>query len=559
VATPAVLLLLASAIRGAQPGYRILPTFLNIADSAHVDFRCEPSKTSRKYLLETMVGGVAMLDYDGDGRLDLFFVNGAALQDPMPKGAIPDKSNPRYWNRLYHNNGDGTFTDVTEEAGLRGQFYGQGVAVGDYDNDGRPDLYVTGFGRNSLYHNNGDGTFRDVTENAGVPASGWSTGAVFVDYDRDGALDLFVTRYVEWDFEPARYCGTKGPDLRAYCHPENYKPVSSLLFHNNGDGTFTDVTQKSGIAKALGKGLGVDINDYDRDGWPDIFVANDAVAEQLFHNNHDGTFTEAGLIAGASFDDDGHAFSGMGINFDDYNNDGWPDLFVSALATQKYALFRNIKGVFEYVSGPSGISKITTSHSGWGVGMFDYDNDGWKDLFIAQSHVLDNVERSLPSQRYREPMMLLRNVHGETFEDVSARSGAIFQTPLVARGAAFGDLNNDGFMDMAVECLEGKSLVLRNQGHNANHWLLINTVGKVSNRDGIGAVIRLVAGSGMEQYAMVKTSGSYFSASDKRVHFGLGSDKNVKLLEITWPSGIVQRLRDIPADQILTITEPTRK
>jgi hypothetical protein len=508
-----------------------------------------------------MVGGVAMLDYDGDGYLDLFFVNGAELKDPMPKGAAPDKSAPRYWNRLYRNNANGTFTDVTETSGLGGRDYGQGVAVADYDNDGRPDLYVTSFGRNALYHNNGDGTFSDVTERAGLKASGWSTGAVFLDYDRDGLLDLFVTRYLEWDFEPARYCGSTGAGLRAYSHPENYKPVSSLLFHNNGDGTFADVTQKSGLARALGKGLGVDINDYDRDGWPDIFVANDAVAEQLFHNNGDGTFTEVGLISGVSFNDDGHAFSGMGVSFEDYNNDGWPDVFVDALANQQYALFRNGNGVFEYLSGPSGIGKITRSHSGWGAGLFDYDNDGWKDLFVAQSHVLDNVELSLPSQRYRESMLLLHNAHGRTFEDVSARSGSIFQTPLAARGAAFGDLNNDGFMDVAVECLEGKSLILRNQGANGNrnHWLLINTVGKKSNRDGIGAVIRLVAASGQEQYAMVKTSGSYISASDKRVHFGLGSDKNVKLIDITWPSGIRQRLHNIPSDQILTVNESARQ
>jgi hypothetical protein len=550
-----LLLLVIGPMKGEHAGKSRLPTFVNIADSAHVAFKCEPSKTSRKYLIETMVGGVAVFDYDGDGLLDLFFVNGAALRDPMPKGAIPDKSDPRFWNRLYHNNGDGTFTDVTAKAGLQGKYYGQGVAIGDYDNDGHPDIYVTNFGHNTLYHNNGDGTFTDVTEKAGVGASGWSAGAAFIDYDRDGWLDLFVTRYLDWDFEPDIWCGATGPGMRAYCHPENYRPVSSLLFHNNRDGTFTDVTEKSGIAKYPGKGLGVDINDYDHDGWPDIFVANDAIAEQLFHNNHDGTFTEVGIQSGISYDENGGHFSGMGVSFDDYDNDGWPDLFVGDLANQMYALFHNQNGLFEYVTGTTGLARTTITHSGWGTKFFDYDNDGWKDLFVAQSHVMDNVEVSMPALRYREPMLLLHNNHGR-FEDVSQQSGEVFKLPLVARGAAFGDLDNDGFVDIVVHCLEGNSLVLRNQGGNGNHWLLINTVGTVSNRDGIGATVRLVSESGLEQYAMVKTSGSYFSASDKRVHFGLGSEKMARLVEITWPSGIVQRLENVRADQILTVKEP---
>jgi enediyne biosynthesis protein E4 len=554
----APLLVFAALLSGEEAGRPGRPTFVNIADSAHVAFKCEPSKTSRKYLIETMVGGVAVFDYDGDSLLDIFFVNGAALQDPMPRGKVPDKSDPRYWNRLYHNNGDGTFTDVTEKAGLQGKFYGQGVAIGDYDNDGRPDIYVTNFGHNTLYHNNGDGTFTDVTEKAGVGASGWSAGAAFVDYDRDGRLDLFVTRYLAWDFEPDIWCGATGPGMRSYCHPENYQAVSSLLFHNNGDGTFTDVTEKSGLAKAPGKGLGVDINDYDHDGWPDIFVANDAIAEQLFHNNHDGTFTEVGIEAGTAYDENGSHFSGMGVSFDDYDNDGWPDVFVGDLANQMYALFHNQKGHFEYVTGLTGLARTTISHSGWGTKFFDYDNDGWKDLFVAQSHVMDNVELSLPALHYREPMLLLRNNHGR-FEDVSGQSGEVFKLPLVARGAAFGDLDNDGFVDIAVHCLEGTSLVLRNQGGNGNHWLLINTVGTVSNRDGIGAVVRVVSESGVEQYAMVKTSGSYFSASDKRVHFGLGAEKIARLVEITWPSGIMQRLTNVRADQILTVKEPAKK
>lgn len=549
-------ILFAAASRGAESRLRS-PTFTDVARSSHVDFQCNPSKTSRKYLVETMVGGVAMFDYDGDGRLDLFFVNGAALEDPMPAGKVPDKADPRYWNRLYHNNGDGTFTDVTERAGLRGLFYGQGVAVGDYDNDGRADLYVTNLGHNILYHNNGNGTFSDVTETAGVAASGWSTGAAFVDYDRDGLLDLFVTRYLAWDFEPDIWCGPRGPGMRSYCHPNNYQAVSSLLFHNNGDGTFTDVTSRSGFAGVLGKGLGVDINDYDRDGWPDIVVANDSAPEQLFHNNRNGTFTNVGVTAGVSYDDDGRTFSGMGVSFDDYDNDGWADIFIDDLANQKYALFHNLRGLFEYVTGPAGLERVTAMHSGWGTGLFDYDNDGWKDLLVAQSHVMDNIEKTLPSQHYRESLMLLRNNHGK-FDDVSEVSGPVFKTPLVARGAAFGDLNNDGFVDVAVQCLEGNSLLLQNGGGNGYHWLMIDTIGTESNRDGIGAVVRIVSQSGLEQHTMVKTSGSYLSASDKRVHFGLGRDTTVKLIEITWPSGIVQRLSSVQADKILTVKEPTQ-
>lgn len=504
-----------------------------------------------------MTGGVALLDYDSDGLLDIFFVNGAELLDPMPAGKVADKSNPRFWNRLYRNNGDGTFTDVTEKAGLQGRFYGQGVAVADYDNDGRPDIYVTDFGHNLLYHNNGDGTFTDVTERAGVAAAGWSTGAAFLDYDRDGRLDLFVTRYLEWGFEPDTWCGERGPGMRSYCHPDNYPAVSALLFHNNGDGTFTDVSRRAGIAVAPGKGLGVDINDYDRDGWPDIFVANDSIAQQLFRNNHDGTFSEVALGSGVSYDDDGRAFSGMGTSFDDYDNDGWPDIFVDNLAAQKYALFRNVKGMFEYATPATGLGRITAMHSGWGARFFDYDNDGWKDLFVAQSHVMDNIERTHPEQRYRERLLLLRNARGR-FEDVSALSGAPFQKEAVWRGAAVGDLNNDGFLDIVVSSLDSGAAVLRNTAGNGNHWLMVDTVGRTSNRDGIGAMLKLVSSSGATQFAMVKTSGSYLSASDKRVHFGLGSDAGVKLLEITWPRGIVQRVENPAVDRLLRVTEPQR-
>lgn len=504
-----------------------------------------------------MGSGVAMLDYNNDGLQDLFFVNGAALRDPMPATAKPDKSDPKYWNRLFKNNGDGTFTDTTIPSGLRGEGYGMGVAVGDFNNDGNADIFVTSLGRNNLYRNNGDGTFSDVTERAGVAGGGWSVGACFVDYDRDGHLDLIVIRYVEWDFSSNLYCGDRRNGYRAYCHPDEFKAATHLVYHNNGDGTFTDVSKQCGLGASPGKGLGIAINDFDRDGWPDIVVANDSFPEQLFRNNRDGTFTEIAVDSAMAFDEDGKTFAGMGIDFADYDNDGWPDVFVNALASQRYALFRNQKGrSFDYVSGMTGISRITSGHSGWGAKFIDYDNDGWKDLFVAQGHVMDNIELTQPSAHYRESLLLMQNVKGK-FQDVSKQSGAVFQLMLAARGAAFGDLNNDGSIDVAVNCNDGPALVLMNRGGNGNHWVIINTVGATSNRDGIGASIRLVTPSGDEQYGFVSTAGSYASACDKRVHFGLGSAARIALMEITWPSGIVQKLKNVSADRVVTVREPS--
>jgi enediyne biosynthesis protein E4 len=533
-----------------------LPVFSDVAVRAGIRFRHHASRNSQKYLPESMSGGVAMLDYDNDGRLDLFFVNGAALRDPMPAGGRPDKSSVEYWNRLYRNNGDGTFTDVTERAGVRGHSYGMGVAVADYDNDGFADIYVTNLGANILYHNNGDGTFTDVTTHAGVAGGGWSAGACFVDYDRDGRLDLIVTRYLEWDFSKNPFCGDHKPGYRAYCHPDLFPPIAPILYRNNGDGTFTDVSAKSGVGRARGKGLGVTINDFDLDGWPDIVVANDSFPQQLFRNNRDGTFTETALPLGMAYDEDGKTFAGMGVDFADYDNDGWPDVFVNALANQKYALYRNQQGQsFDYVSGPSGVAGITQMHSGWGARFFDYDNDGWKDLFIAQGHVMDNIQLTQPAARYKEPPLLMRNSGGR-FVDVSGSSGKPFRTAMAARGAAFGDLNNDGFPDLAINCSDEPPLVLMNQGSNGNHWLIINTTGTKSNRDGIGARVKLTSASGKTQYGFVTTAGSYLSASDKRLHFGLGADRDVRLLEITWPSGTVQHIENVKADQVLAVREP---
>ena len=539
----------------AQHAAAPLPQFVDIAAKAGVKFRYETSRRAQKYLIETMGGGVAMFDYDGDGRLDLYFVNGAALQESMA-GRTPHKSDPRYWNRLYRNNGDGTFSDVTERAGVRGHSYGMGVATGDYDNDGHEDLYVTNYGGNILYHNNGDGTFTDVTEKAGVAAGGWSASACFVDYDRDGKLDLIVARYLDWDFGKNRWCGDEARQFRGYCHPEVFKPATHIVYHNNGDGTFTDVSEKAGFSRLPGNGLGIAFNDFDQDGWPDILVANDALPQQLFRNNHDGTFSEVAIGTGLAYDEDGRVFSGMGVAFEDYDNDGWPDVFIGDLANQKYALYKNRKGTFEYVTPSSGVGAISMLHSAWGAAFVDYDNDGWKDLLVAQSHVMDNIEQTQPSLRYLEPLLLMRNSGGR-FEDVSKLSGAPFRIPIAARGIAFGDLDNDGFVDAAVNCLDGSAMILHNEG-NANDWIIVDAAGTVSNRGGIGARVHIVSESGIEQWATVSTAGSYQSASDRRVHFGLARDKRVKLLEITWPSGIVQKIENVPANRIHRVEEPRK-
>lgn len=549
--TPAARVLSEAAAQSAIP-----QTFEDATTKSGILFKQEASHTSQKYLPESMVGGVAMFDYDNDGWLDLFFVNGAKLLDPMPHGAAPDKSDPRYWNRLYKNNRDGTFTDVTEKAGLQGRFYGMGVATGDYDNDGNVDLLVTNLGGNILYHNNGDGTFTDVTAKANVGGGGWCTGACFVDYDRDGHLDLIVSRYVEWDFSKNVFCGGHEPGYRAYCHPDQFNPITHLVFHNNGDGTFTDVSKKSCIANSPGKGLGIAISDFDGDGWPDIFIANDSVAEQLFRNKHDGTFEEVALMSGLAYDQNGHVFAGMGADFGDYDNSGWPSVFVNALANQKYKLFHNVKGLFEDVTDSIGLGGLTISHSGWGAKWIDFDNDGRLDLFIAQGHVMDNIELTEPRLRYREPPLLLKN-ELTGFRNVSAQAGKVFSVPMAARGAAFGDLNNDGLVDVAINCNDSAALILHNVCSDKNHWLTLNLIGTASNRDGIGSKIRLITEDGKQQTRFVSTAGSYISASDKRAHFGLGLSKKAQV-EITWPSGIVQRLESVAADQILTVKEPVK-
>jgi len=519
-----------------------------------VGFKNESSPTPRKYLPESMTGGVAMFDYDNDGRLDLFFVNGAEIADPMPAGKEPAKTQPKYWTRLYRNTGNWTFADVTEKAGVAGRYFGMGVAAGDFDNDGFTDLYVTNLGRNLLYRNQGDGTFADVTEKSGAAGGAWSAGAAFVDYDRDGDLDLFVSRYVEWSFEMDIYCGDRKPGHRAYCHPDQFKPITHLLYRNNGDGTFTDVSKPTGIAAHPGKGLGVALNDYDLDGWPDILVANDSFPQQLFRNGGDGTFTEVALGLGAAYDDDGRTFAGMGLDFQDYDNDGRPDIFINSLARQRYALYRNNFTSFDYSTGATGLGTATLMHSGWGAHFVDYDNDGWKDLFVAQGHVMDNIELTQPNVRYLEPPLLLRNVASK-YRDVSAAAGPAFTQPLAARGAAFGDLDQDGSIDVAINNNNRPATLLRNAAPAGAHWIAIRLHGVKSNRAGIGARLRLSLADGSAQHLFVSAAGSYLSSSDTVAHFGLGAATTVKDIVVEWPSGARSKRSNIPADQTLAIGE----
>ncbi len=530
--------------------------FVDVTPSSGIRFRHIASHTSKKYLPETMGSGVALFDYDNDGRLDIFLVNGAPLADPTPPGTIPQKTGPEHWNRLFHQLPGGTFEDVTVKAGLQGVGYGMGAAVGDFDNDGYEDLYVTAYGGNKLYHNNGDGTFTDVTVQAGVAGGGWSTSAAWVDLDNDGLLDLIVLRYLDWDFADV-WCGEHKEGYRAYCHPDTFKAISPLVYHNDGHGRFTEVAHKIGLG-APGKGLGIALADYDRDGRIDLFFANDSMPEFLYHNKGGGTFEEQGLLSQTAVDEDGRTFAGMGVDFADFDNDGLPDLAVDDLANQMYAIYRNSGGgQFTYITRSSGVGRMSMLHSGWGLRFLDYDNDGWKDLLIAQGHDLDTIELTSPQLRYKEPLLLARNA-GARFIDVSAQSGPVFHQALAGRGLATGDIDNDGKIDAVVTTNDGPAYILRNETATQNHWLTLKLTGHKSNRDAIGAVVKIVTAKGA-QYSTVTTASSYLSSSDKRLLIGLGPSPVAATVEIHWPSGIVQILKDVRGDRIVPIDEPAAK
>ena len=530
-------------------------TFTDISRQMGINFRHAAARTALKYLLETMGGGVATFDYDNDGRMDLFFTNGASLKDPMPKGETPDKRDPRYWNRLYHQSPDGTFDDVTERAGLKGDGYSMGAAAADYDNDGSVDLYVTGYGGNHLYHNNGDGTFTNVTKKLSIGGGGWSTSAGWFDYDHDGRLDLFVVRYMDWDFERGTiYCGDPRPELRAYCHPDNFKGATNILYHQRADGTFEDVTKATGIDDAAGKGLGVAFADFDNDGLIDVFVANDSVRQSLYRNKGDGTFEDLAVMAGAGYDENGKTFAGMGVDCADYDNDGYVDVFITTLSNETYALYRNNGDLsFTYVTSPSGIGQISLLYSGWGTRFLDADNDGLRDLFVAQSHVLDTIEKTTVYLTYKQTPLLMRNT-GKGFVNVSATAGGAFNNKLAARGAAFCDLTNDGQVDVVINVLDDSPLILRNNG-TKNHWLGISLAGSKSNRNGIGARLTVTDSGGKKQIFDVNSAGSYLSSNDPRTVIGLGAAARVRSVEIRWPSGHVQTLANPDIDRYLTIHE----
>jgi enediyne biosynthesis protein E4 len=500
------------------------------------------------YLPETTGAGCAFLDYDNDGWMDIYLVNSGKCDFYDPR--------PPLRNALYKNNRDGTFTDVTDKAGVAVGGYGMGVAVGDYDGDGWPDLYVTQYGRSILYHNNGDGTFSDVTEKARVAAPGWASSAVWFDYDNDGRLDLFVCRFVDFDKSKNKFCGNEKTGERYYCIPRVYPPEPSWLFHNNGDGTFTDVSKESGIAKSLGKAWGVVATDINNDGLMDLLVANDTTANFLFANRGKGTFQEIGLEAGVAFSQDGRARSGMGVDSADYDQDGWQDLFVTNVDQEMYSIYHNHHDeTFDDVAGPTGIGGTTRLMSGWGLKFFDYDNDGNVDLFIANGHPDDKIEVHSSNVAYREPLLLFHN-SGKTLQNVSASAGPVFTENFAARGMAIGDFDNDGAIDVLVSVNNGVPVLLKNTAAQGNHWLGVRLIGKRANPDAIGARISWQAGD-LKRTRLKVGGGSYLSAHDPREVLGIGNRAKIDKLEIHWPqpSGRAETFTDLPLDRYITIVE----
>ena len=519
--------------------------FEDVVQQSGIDFVLHNCPTPEKHMIETMAGGLAIFDYDGDGRPDIFFTNGAALPSL-------EKTGPQYWNRLYHNEGHMKFRDVTQEAGVAGAGYSMGAAAGDYDNDGRPDLFVAGVNRNILYHNLGGGHFEDVTAKAGIRSGEWAVAAGWFDYDNDGLLDLWVVHYSKWSpGSPVdqRYCGDSQRGIRIYCHPKYFDGLASTLYRNRGDGTFQNVSEQAGIAPFAGRGMSVAFADYDHDGHPDVFVTNDNMPNFLFHNLGNGTFEEAALLAGVALRGDGKPVASMGTDFRDYDNDGWPDISVVALAHETFPLFRNTgKGSFVDATYASRLAGLSQNHSGWGTGFADLNNDGWKDLFTSNSHVNDRVELFEPAV-YKEPNTVFVNLGNGSFADTSAAAG--LNEVKAHRGSGHADLDGDGRIDAVVSSLEGPVEVWHNVSPEPNHWIELKLTGTRSNRDGIGARIQIG-----RQYNDMTSAVSYASSSLVPVHFGLGAMTTVDRIEIIWPNGKHQTLRNVKADRVLEVREP---
>jgi enediyne biosynthesis protein E4 len=542
ICTAAALLAVAGYSGAAGTGPVIL--FRNVAQNSGIDFVLENSPTERKHLVETMPGGIAAFDYDGDGLTDIYFTNGAALPSL-------EKNSPKYRNRLYRNLGGFKFKDVTEAAGVPGSGYSMAAAAGDYDNDGHVDLFVAGVGRNILYHNRGDGTFEDVTAKAGIKSDAWSIGAVWFDYDNDGLLDLFVVNYLQWSPDFDRFCGDGSGRVRVYCHPRFFQGLPNRLYHNQGDGSFKDVSRESGIASHVGKGMAAAIADYDHDGLIDIFVTNDKVPNFLFHNLGKGRFEEVAFEAGVALPDSGAEISSMGVDFRDYNNDGFPDIVSTALSGETFPVFQNRgRGQFGDAGYTSRMGIASRVYSGWGTGVFDFNNDGWKDIFTANAHVNDRVE-AFEATSYKQHDSVFLNRGNGTFEDVSSSAGPEFLVARAHRGCAFADFNNDGRVDIVVSSLGDTPELWENISPEDNTWLILKLTGTKSNRDGIGAEIRVG-----NQYNHMTSAVGYASSSHFGVHFGTGEIKQVDRIEIKWPSGNRQQLTNVRTNQILNVREP---
>jgi hypothetical protein len=523
-------------------------SFTDITAQAGIHFKHNSGAFGKKYLPETMGSGVCVLDYDNDGWQDILFVNSMDWPEHKTSNSVP---------ALYHNNHDGTFTDVTRQAGLAVGMYGLGCSVGDYDNDGLDDIYITAIGGSHLFRNLGNGKFADVTSKAGLADSGFPTGAAWVDYDHDGRLDLFVAHYVEWSPATDQYCSLDGKN-KSYCTPEAYKGQSARLFHNLGNGRFEDVTKRAGLYDPSGKSLGIALIDYDNDGWTDLFLTNDTQANKLYRNNHDGTFSETGFAAGVAFSDAGRARAGMGTDAGDYDNSGRQSLVIGNFTNESISLYHNDgSGLFTDEATPAGLGSPSARSLTFGCFFFDYDLDGLPDIFAANGHVSDDISVMQPSLHYAEPPLLFHNLGHGKFEDDSSKMGPALRKPMVARGAAYADFGNDGDLDLVITTNNGPALLLRNNNGNRNDMLRVKLIGTRSNRDAIGARVSLVNGNGTRLDAMVKTGSSYLSQSELPITFGLGKPDSGRIvsLEIEWPSGRKESIAHVAANQFITIKE----